>query len=186
MAKRIKYSEGDVFAIPLADEFGGGYAVGVLTRSNSKYSIGQAFFFGPRRTEIPALEDVLPFERSQAVLRRDIGCDAIRRGDWPIIGRIEPWIREDWKADFGGSVDPLERYYREEFDHEPNEFGLPTGGSRISKEEYDLLPPRGMTGAEGTARDVAMAIMKFCEGSTNERVLKNVFLRPGPGNYLDG
>lgn len=51
MAKRLPYREGTWFALPLRK---GGYAVGVVARMAPRGRIILAYFFGPKRNQIPS------------------------------------------------------------------------------------------------------------------------------------
>lgn len=91
MAK-VKYAEGDWFAVPLR---GGGFGVGVVARSNPKAAL-LGYFFGPRRAEVPVLTDVEDLKPGDAVLVRKFGHLGLTGGTWPIIGRLEGWDRDEW------------------------------------------------------------------------------------------
>ena len=55
MASKVRYAEGDVFAVPLEGDRG--YGIGVVARATKKGpTLG--YFFGPRRDEVPGLSDV--------------------------------------------------------------------------------------------------------------------------------
>ena len=91
MAK-VKYREGDWFAVPLE---GGGYAVGLIARANPG-GVLLGYFFGPRRSEVPALGDVAGLQSGDAVLIRKFGHLGIVQGKWPLLGRVDDWDRRDW------------------------------------------------------------------------------------------
>lgn len=54
MARKLPYSEGDVFAVALRD---GGYGTGVVARMDGKGSV-LGYFFGRRYDKPPELADV--------------------------------------------------------------------------------------------------------------------------------
>ena len=87
-----KYREGDWFAVPLRD---GGYAVGIIARSNPKGAL-LGYFFGPRRDEVPSLVDTLPLTPARAILVGKFGHLGLKGGQWPILGRQPEWDREAW------------------------------------------------------------------------------------------
>jgi hypothetical protein len=89
----VKYSEGDWFAVPLRAE---GFAVGLVARANPKMASVLGYFFGPRRTEMPRLVDVLTLTPSDAVLVGKISHLGVTDGLWPIIGRFPGWSRAEW------------------------------------------------------------------------------------------
>ncbi|HEX7658610.1 MAG TPA: immunity 26/phosphotriesterase HocA family protein [Pseudonocardiaceae bacterium] len=89
---KVKYREGDWFAVPLRDN---GYAVGVVARAN-KDGILLGYFFGPRRLELPQLTDVRDMTKAQAILVGRFGDLHLIQGKWPILGRLHDWHRDDW------------------------------------------------------------------------------------------
>jgi Immunity protein 26 len=91
MAK-VKYLEGDWFAVPLLD---GGFGVGVIARANPKAALLD-YFFGLPRAEIPTLSDVADLKPGDAVLIRKFGHLGIVQGRWPLMGRIDGWDRQEW------------------------------------------------------------------------------------------
>ena len=96
MAKR-NYHEGDWFAVPLGQ---GGYALGIIART-SQLGVLLGYFFGPRRTELPTLDDVTGLRPDAAVwITRftDHGLRGRRRSGilWPILGRLADWDRSTW------------------------------------------------------------------------------------------
>lgn len=87
----VKHEEGDWFAIPLTD---GGFALGIVARTKGAAVLG--YFFGPRRPEQPTLADATSCEPSDAVLVGRFSDLGIKRGEWPLLGRIPGWQREAW------------------------------------------------------------------------------------------
>jgi hypothetical protein len=99
MAK-IAAKEGDWFAVPLRE---GGFAVGVVARTNQKGGMF-GYFFGPKRAEVPALEDVAGLAPADAVLVGTFGDLGLIRGTWPLLGPCPHWERDRWP------MPPLIRY----------------------------------------------------------------------------
>jgi hypothetical protein len=91
MAK-VKYREGDWFAVPLQ---GGGFAVGLIARANPG-GVLLGYFFGPRRSGVPAMSDVAGLRPDDAVLVRKFGHLGIAQGKWPLLGRADGWDRREW------------------------------------------------------------------------------------------
>ncbi len=87
-----KYREGDWFAVPLGH---GGFAVGVVARANPKGAL-LGYFFGPKRASPPPLSELATYVPGNAVLVGKFGHLGIRRGEWPLLGRLEDWDREAW------------------------------------------------------------------------------------------
>jgi hypothetical protein len=91
MAK-VKYREGVWFAVPLRD---GGFAVGLVARANPG-GVLLGYFFGPLRSEVPALDDVAGLQPADAVLVRKFGHLGIVQGKWPLLGQLDGWDRRQW------------------------------------------------------------------------------------------
>lgn len=91
MAK-VDAHEGDWFAVPLRE---GGWAVGVVSRANPE-GVLFGYFFGPRHTEVPVLDDVVSLTTADAVLVGKFGYLGLRKGNWPILGRLSGWDRTTW------------------------------------------------------------------------------------------
>lgn len=89
---RLKYREGDWFAVPLRVE---GFAVGVVARANPKAAL-LGYFFGPRRSEVPRLSDVANLEPGDAVLVGKFGHLGLVQGKWPLLGQLDDWDRAAW------------------------------------------------------------------------------------------
>jgi len=90
--KKLPYSEGTVFLVPLKT---GGYARGVVARTSKKGRVLLGYFFGPRlksRTDVQ-LDDLEP---SAALLCVRFGDLGLINGEWPIIQKIPDWNRLQW------------------------------------------------------------------------------------------
>lgn len=86
------YREGDWFAVPLRE---GGFAVGIVARANPKAAL-LGYFFGPRRAELPSMNDLADVKPADAVLVGMFGHLGLTQGKWPIIGHAEGWDRTAW------------------------------------------------------------------------------------------
>lgn len=73
--RKLNYGEGDWLAVPVRD---GGLAVGVVARMDGKGGV-VGYFFGPRRNDVPALEDVDELELSWRVWRIEYVDDDLDR-----------------------------------------------------------------------------------------------------------
>ncbi len=89
---RVKYSEGDWFAVPLRE---GGFGAGVVARANPK-GVLLGYFFGPKRAEAPGLSEVSSLGAADAVLIGTFGHLGLSQGKWPILGRLDDWDRAEW------------------------------------------------------------------------------------------
>ena len=92
-AKTLPYSEGTCFALPLRE---GGFARGVVARSNST-GVVFGYFFGPKLGSFSdaVVDDSLKPEKS--VLQARFGDLGLLKGEWRIIGKVEPWDRAGWR-----------------------------------------------------------------------------------------
>jgi immunity protein 26 of polymorphic toxin system len=90
--KKINFSEGDCFSIPLRD---GGFARGVVTRMDGKGGIF-GYFFSPRIekfTDISITKDLYP---EKAIFAGQFGDLGLINGEWKVIGQVSEWSRTKW------------------------------------------------------------------------------------------
>lgn len=93
MIKKLPYKEGDWFALPLPEE---GYAVGRIARMNENGRLLLGYFFGPRVTKIPELDELKNYKPEDAILVCRFGFLGLKNKEWIVIGSAEPWEREKW------------------------------------------------------------------------------------------
>jgi hypothetical protein len=103
--KRIHYSEGQWFAIPLKK---GGYAIGIITRGEYKTKGGLGYFFGPKYNDIPSGEETFLKNSNNAIFIGIFGDLGIIRGEWPLIENGKPFIRKDWPVPLFHRISPLQ------------------------------------------------------------------------------
>ncbi|MBO1756885.1 Imm26 family immunity protein [Allobranchiibius sp. CTAmp26] len=84
--------EGDCFAVPLRD---GGYAAGVVARSNPE-GVLVGYFFGPARRAVPVQSDLVGLRAADALLVGRFGHLGLAQGTWPMIGQLPNWDRSQW------------------------------------------------------------------------------------------
>lgn len=88
------YKEGTWFAVPLRE---GGYAAGVVAREvPGEGKIILAYFFGPKRDAVPAMEELERLTPDAAIKVARVGDLGIMEGSWPLVGESENWDREKW------------------------------------------------------------------------------------------
>jgi len=112
VAKKVNYSEGDCFYIPLRN---GGYARGVVARMNGN-GIIFGYFFGPKinHSADVSIDDGL--SPKQAILSGQFGDLGLLNGEWGVVGKMPNWSRNKWpmppflRVDTGNSVGVLSTY----------------------------------------------------------------------------
>lgn len=139
-----RYGEGTWFAVPLNP---GGYAAGVLARRGKKYrSVLFGYFFGPRHSSPPSLDDTRALKPGDAVWIRQFGHLGLRDGEWPIIGKDPNWDPAAWPLpDFRHRDRILGHYLRVEYDQ--SDVSLTLRKSKATEEEVADLPEDGLSGA---------------------------------------
>lgn len=110
----VPYREGSVFAVPLRN---GGYAVGVVARFTAeKYHGGGGllgYFFGPKHETVPTAEVIDTLDPLKALVVLKFGDLSLLSGEWPIVGSVTDWKRENWPLpDFVRKDDISKRAWR--------------------------------------------------------------------------
>lgn len=90
--KRIRFTEGQWFAVPLRNE---GYALGIVVRGNYK-TVCLGYFFGPRYEKPPGDEVTREKKPEDAILITQFSDLGIINGSWPLIQSTRPFSREEW------------------------------------------------------------------------------------------
>ncbi len=111
MGKKINYSEGDCFSIPLRE---GGFARGVVARMDGN-GIIFSYYFGPKIAKCADIHvgDLCP---EQAVFYGQFGDLGLLNEEWKVIGRVPDWSRKKWpmpsflRFDEGASTGFLSTY----------------------------------------------------------------------------
>jgi hypothetical protein len=149
----MNYREGDWFAVPLRN---GGYAVGVVARANPKAAL-LGYFFGPRRADVPSLEDVADLKPGDAVLVGKFGHLGLTQGKWPILGRLEDWNRGHWSVPVFVRYEELTgRSFKVFYDDaDPNKL---LGEEQVAPGEGEQGPKDGLMGA-GYAEKVLTSLL---------------------------
>ena len=96
MAKKIKYQEGDVIAVPLQTS---GYATGLVARTDKE---GRAFgyFFGPKVDAVSEIAHTKKLHPKEAILVCKFGDNSVHGKSWDIIGNYPDFSKEVWKLPF--------------------------------------------------------------------------------------
>jgi hypothetical protein len=103
---KLPYAEGSWFAVPLER---GGFGLGLVARSTAKGCVIFCYFFGPKRTKVPALAEVKHLKPADALRRWRVGDLGLIEGDWPIIGKYPHWRRAEWRMPPFVRTDDLSR-----------------------------------------------------------------------------
>jgi hypothetical protein len=143
MARRCQaHKVGDWFTVPLRS---GGIAVGLVARANLG-GVLLGYFYGPRRTEPPALSQVAELQADEAILVGKFGDLGLRRGTWRVLGHAPTWVQAQW---------PMPTFVRQEAltdrcvqvpyaDEDPNRV---VWGAEIPAKWAERLPEDGLMGA---------------------------------------
>jgi len=87
------YKEGTYFALPLRD---GGFAIGLVARATPEGKVILCYFFGLRRSSVPAISELMSLTADQALHVFRVGDLNLLNGKWPIIGQLASWKRSEW------------------------------------------------------------------------------------------
>ncbi len=100
-----RYSEGDVFAVPLENNRFVLGVVGRKPRQNRHLILG--FFFRGVFTELPSPTQLPVLRATDASLVAKCDDLGLTTGRWPLVARMEQWAKESWpmpKFRFKGSL----------------------------------------------------------------------------------
>jgi hypothetical protein len=92
----VSYREGCVFAVPLRN---GEFTTGVVARVTAKNNGGAVllgYFFGPKYKSVPTNEVIDSLNPCKAIKVLRFGDLSLQSGEWPVIGDIYEWKREEW------------------------------------------------------------------------------------------
>ena len=104
------------------------------------------YFFGPRRSEVPSIEELRGLRSEDTVLVQRFGALHLLQDRWPILGHDDGWQREAWPMPpFGRHLEIDGKAWRVEYQNDdPNSVPRETW---ISMEEFRRLPDNGLLGA---------------------------------------
>jgi len=147
--KRLPYTEGDLFAVPLRDH---GYAVGLIARSAPHGRVLFGCFFGPRHAGIPTLSELQSFLPQDAILRCRFGDLNLMERKWPVLGQMPGWERDTWQMPPFIRHEPLtgRKFQVIYADADPNSVASETK----LPAEAEIEPKDGMSGAGATELEI--------------------------------
>lgn len=141
MARKLPYSEGDWFAAPLRN---GGFALGLVARMDGRGGV-ICYFFGPAFPSLPSIEAARDRRRGEAVLIANTGDPGLTRGEWYLLGRVEPWDRESWPVPVFVRRDAVSGTPKRVIYREPD-FNTEVQLLPCTEEEAQRLPKDGILG----------------------------------------
>jgi Immunity protein 26 len=104
--KKLPYSEGSVFLVPLRK---GGFARGVVARSTAAGKVLLGYFFGPQLASAEAAAALTDLSPANAIVRIRFGDLGLVNGEWQVVGRVPNWSRSEWPVPDFVRRDPLGR-----------------------------------------------------------------------------
>lgn len=158
--KRIKYREGDWFAVPLRS---GGYALGILARGSLRVKGGLGYFFPSRYDHPPTAADVAHLTAQQAIYIHWFGDLGIIEGRWPLIPSDRSFSRADWPVPRFGRVDMFnsELGWITEYRQDDEGSRVPLAETRVPVAQIAGLPEEGTASAGFIEVKLAMLIDAF-------------------------
>ena len=142
--KRIRFKEGQWFAVPLRDQ---GYALGVVVRGNNR-SVCLGYFFGPRYETLPGDEIVCEKRAEDAILVTRFGDLGIINGTWPLIFTTRHFSREEWPIPKFGMEIPFSggKAYIREYEFDDSDNWILVEETIVEAKEIENLPKDGLMG----------------------------------------
>jgi hypothetical protein len=142
MPRRLPYSDGDWFAVPLRE--GGGYGVGLVARHDGRGGV-IGYLFSRRFSDHPTLDDVAGLSPSDALRVMRFGDLALVKDRWPNLGKLDDWDPEEWPIPAFGRREPTGRAFR--VIYEAADLRGPVHEEPISDADCDRLPRDALSGA---------------------------------------
>ncbi len=154
--KQRPYNEGDAFAVPLRE---GGFGIGVLARALWRRTQCDTlgYFFGPKRTELPSIEELGSLDPKDALLADRFGDLGLHDGTWPVLGPLPNWNRDDWPMPVFGRV-KLDNDVGLAFHYDPDDPSKELRHEELPADEVFKLPPYGLSGS-GAVEIVLTAVL---------------------------
>jgi len=139
--KKLPYEEGSWFLVPMGKN---AFVPGLIARMAPEGKVLLGYFFGKVFREIPSVKAMDQFQEKDAVKIHRFGDLGLINGEWPILGRLPLWNRNDWPMPAFMQVEPISnRVWKIEYPDE-NPGGKPRR-TRITGSSSNL-PKDGMGG----------------------------------------
>ena len=156
MAKRIKYDEGDIFAVPLRS---GSFGIGILTTISNTRTGAVGYFYEPAYAKLPTLESIPRLIPSKAIDICHFGDLGIVKGEWPILGKQEPFLNKEWEVTKFWHHDSISNRYSIRV-YEPPDYVYWVSEYEVSEVEIGAIPKDGLYGKEA----LEIKLTKLLEG----------------------
>ncbi len=91
--RRIKYEEGDWFAVPIGE---GIYCLGMVGGKDPQIRSFIGYYFPKTFDSVPTVDDIQGLQSSDAVFISWTGNPGVYSGVWPIIGRQPDFNKHEW------------------------------------------------------------------------------------------
>ena len=135
---KIKAKEGNIFAVPLIEA---GYGIGLVARIEKTIMLG--YFFKRSLSTVSDELNVSDIKNWDIVLIARFSYLGIQNGNWPLIGTISEYNRNEWPIPIFRMQEPLsEKYFAVVY----NEDLLKEERYLISEEEAEKLFGYGLYG----------------------------------------
>jgi hypothetical protein len=153
-ANTDKYSEGDFFVVPLKT---GGFGLGIAVCVGLKGTV-VGRFFAPVWDSLPTLSDLENLTENDSVHVEHFRDDGLRDGSWQVIGQHPTWDAYDWPIPkFGWFQAASDDTGGRRFEMELDEDLKTIRQKEVSLEQFEMLPPEGVSGAKAT--EVALTLV---------------------------
>ena len=80
----------------VAEENTSGYVLGVVARITKVGEVAFVYIFEKKFPFLPSEEDWMKLDPKQALLKPRVMDVLLRNGEWPILGKLKNWKREEW------------------------------------------------------------------------------------------
>ena len=143
MPRKLPYTAGDLFAVPLADAV---WSVGLAARTFGRGGI-LSYFFGNTYPEAPRLEELENVNPAGAIWITRHGDLGLLQGQWLVLGPLPGWHPDAWPVPMFRRQELLTGrllgviYQNERLDQLGHEFEIP-------QEQFESPPEDGLAGAE--------------------------------------
>ncbi len=143
--KKLKYNEGDWFAVPLTNKQ---FALGLVARVDRNMHEILGYFFGEVFVAVPVLEQEPTYSPADAVLMGWVGERGIVYGTWPLVLRGHSIDKQKWPVPVFAQRDMVhpEMGTWLRYDNDQPSSMAPVEGQYVPWSEIAHLPKDGLYG----------------------------------------